>query len=559
MRKLLVMDAHNYSEDWEEIIRVAVRGIIFIDGRLLMIENNFGEAKLPGGGREGDEDDVQTLIREVAEETGHAVIIESIVPFGEIEEKRQSMNEEKIWHQFSRLYFCKVSEESGECHYTANEMKHGFRKVFYSVDEAIAKNEAMFGVEGKQAWNQREYQTFLLIKKYIEQQDKQFTRDFYQDCVYGKWRFGEKVSYKILKETKRMAPEDTSNPRVNMFKLSVDDEGTDVEINVEGGDGKQGTFTVRVYLPNEQQRGAWKGMHSDCAGELKAGYSDGESEQKDGHLYCVGEQNPGSLAGGIPYIVCMHPVQPKAEILARGCALIFMDTSMVAEDNCLHKGCFYDLYPYDDNHESQTGELMVWGWAASKVVDAMYDGLGRELGINPELAMITGVSRWGKATAVCGAFEDRFKVVIPVCSGAGGLALWDYQSEGKSYDLTECGGPAEYVYTQNEPLSCLQSEAERGWFNDRFLQYKSYEEIPINQYMLPVMAADKNRFYFVVAAWMGEDWVNTPAMKECFDKAQELYRKMGLENNIYAHFHKEGHALLAEDVEYIFDTLKGRL
>ena len=49
MKKLLVMDEKNYSDDLEEIYRVAVRGIIFIDGKLLMIENNFGEAKLPGG------------------------------------------------------------------------------------------------------------------------------------------------------------------------------------------------------------------------------------------------------------------------------------------------------------------------------------------------------------------------------------------------------------------------------------------------------------------------------------------------------------------------------
>ena len=52
-----------------------------------MIENDFGEVKLPGGGIDSGEDDYKALVREVKEETGYDVILESIVPFGEIEEK----------------------------------------------------------------------------------------------------------------------------------------------------------------------------------------------------------------------------------------------------------------------------------------------------------------------------------------------------------------------------------------------------------------------------------------------------------------------------------------
>jgi len=511
--KLLVMDEHNYDVNWKIIDRIAVRGIIFIDGRLLMIESDFGEAKLPGGGREGDEDDIQTLIREVAEETGRVVIRDSIIPFGEIEEKRKDMREDVIWHQISRLYFCEVDEVCLECKYTKNELKHGYHQVLYSIDEALAKNMEMLENEGKQAWNQREYETLLLIKKHLEVEDTSAVKKFYQDCVYGRWHEGEKVSFSILEKSKRQAPEKSDNPFANMFKLSTTDEGMDIEIHVESQEGKKVTFTVRAYLPSNEQ-------HSN-----------------------------------IPYLVCMHPIQPKKEILDRGCALIFLDTSMVAEDNCYHKGCFYDLYPYSEEADSQTGELMAWGWAAAKVVDAVYAGLDKMLGLDASYSMITGVSRWGKATAVCGAFERRFKVVIPVCSGAGGLAAWKYSSEGKSYDLTMCGGAADYVYGQNEPLSCLQSDAERGWFVDKFLDYKSYDEIPFEQYMLPVLAADKDRFYFVIAAWTGEDWVNAPAMWDTYEKAKKIYEERGLGDNLNVYFHKEGHALLAEDVDFVFDKL----
>ena len=57
MKKILVMDEKNYSLDLEEIYRVAVRGIIFIDGKLLMIEDTYGEVKLPGGGIDSGEDE----------------------------------------------------------------------------------------------------------------------------------------------------------------------------------------------------------------------------------------------------------------------------------------------------------------------------------------------------------------------------------------------------------------------------------------------------------------------------------------------------------------------
>lgn len=74
MEKILIMDEKNYAPDLEEIYRVAVRGIIFIDGKLLMIEDSFGEVKLPGGGIDDGEDDYKALAREVKEETGYDVI-----------------------------------------------------------------------------------------------------------------------------------------------------------------------------------------------------------------------------------------------------------------------------------------------------------------------------------------------------------------------------------------------------------------------------------------------------------------------------------------------------
>lgn len=168
MERLLFLDGKNYTDDMPEIVRIAVRGIIFVDGKLLLIEDNKQEVKLPGGGQEEGETDLDTLIREVREETGCTVIAETVRPFGYIEEKRKSFDGNTIWHQFSRLYFCDVSEKRGDTAYSENEKQRGMRFGMYTPEEAIAKNQAMLNKLGALAWNQREYRTLLLIRAHME-------------------------------------------------------------------------------------------------------------------------------------------------------------------------------------------------------------------------------------------------------------------------------------------------------------------------------------------------------------------------------------------------------
>ncbi len=170
MKTLLVMDAKNYDPELGELRRTAVRGIIFVDGKLLLIQSGFGEVKFPGGGQEEGETDVDTLIRETLEETGFHVIPESIRPFGEVEEKRLSVHEPMIWHMLSRYYFCEVESAQSACSYTENEKRNGFHQVWYTLDEAIAINEELLAREGVHPWNQREYNVLKLIREYLNEQ-----------------------------------------------------------------------------------------------------------------------------------------------------------------------------------------------------------------------------------------------------------------------------------------------------------------------------------------------------------------------------------------------------
>ena len=178
METLLVMDAGNYDPALPEIRRTAVRGIIFDRGKLLLIRSEAGEVKFPGGGQEDGESDLETLIRETLEETGYHVLPESVREFGEVEEKRLSIHadEARIWHQFSRYYFCDVQMDVQEdCQYTGNEQKFGFRQVWYPLEEAIQINREMMQKEGAHVWNQREFRVLQLLKEYLYQNRRELS------------------------------------------------------------------------------------------------------------------------------------------------------------------------------------------------------------------------------------------------------------------------------------------------------------------------------------------------------------------------------------------------
>lgn len=259
--------------------------------------------------------------------------------------------------------------------------------------------------------------------------------------------------------------------------------------------------------------------------------------------------------GGAPVIIGMHDGIAESTATAQGYAVITVGGNLfsnpVASDDTNHQGAFYDLYPYGNTWEEQTGVLMAWSWGCSKILDALYNGAAQELNINPDSSIVTGVSRWGKATAVCGAFDQRFKMVAPSCSGAGGLALYRYMSEGKTYDFSSKGASSRYTYGQNEPLGSLQSSGERGWFNNRFLEFKDAKQFPMDQHMLGSLVADPDRYLFIIGSCVSEDWVNAPSMWMSYNGMKHVWDYLGISDNIAINIHKEGHAVIEEDVKYM--------
>ena len=239
---------------------------------------------------------------------------------------------------------------------------------------------------------------------------------------------------------------------------------------------------------------------------------------------------------------------------ARGYAAIAYNPIPVAADNNTYSGAYYTLHPYyTKNPQDKTGVLLAWAWGVSRVIDALEMGAGAQLKINPALSLVGGVSRYGKSVAVAGAYDQRIRVVIPSCSGAGGIAPFRTSNQGKTYNLSSLGGPEEWTNdSRNEPLSNLQG-GEGYWFTWNFRYLSGPEAIPVEQYMLSALTAGPDRHMIIVTGITSEGWNNTEGQCFSYLASQPVWDLLGCPDQNNMIIHLDGHAILPSDMQYILD------
>lgn len=114
------------------MIRYASRGIVLYDNKIAVLnKKNKNEYKLIGGGREDDEPFTSTFIREVREEAGAELDLNSIKLIGTIEENRSLDN----FKQISYVYVANVNT-IGNTFYTKKEKDEGATVIWVGLDEA---------------------------------------------------------------------------------------------------------------------------------------------------------------------------------------------------------------------------------------------------------------------------------------------------------------------------------------------------------------------------------------------------------------------------------------
>lgn len=111
MRKLAIYDYKDYIENGTVGRRPSVRGIIIQEGKIALVHSRkYDHYTFPGGGIDEGESHMDTLIREVAEETGLIVIPASVKEYGLVVRKEKGMIED-LFIQENFYYFCEVEKD----------------------------------------------------------------------------------------------------------------------------------------------------------------------------------------------------------------------------------------------------------------------------------------------------------------------------------------------------------------------------------------------------------------------------------------------------------------
>ena len=163
------------------------------------------------------------------------------------------------------------------------------------------------------------------------------------------------------------------------------------------------------------------------------------------------------------------PFWPVEKLLRRGYATASFHTSHVDPDkrDGYEAGIRSLLDDPDSDPETRWGGLSAWGWAASRVLEFAI----QQTEIDPELSVVVGHSRGGKAALWAGAEDARFGILYSNNSGCGGAAL-----------SRRAFGETVARINRNFP----------HWFCDRFNAYNDREsELPIDQHELIALAAPR--------------------------------------------------------------------
>ena len=137
-----MLDKKDYDLNNKISYRPSVRAIIIKKNKIAMVHSlKYDYYKFPGGGIEPGENNYQALIREVREESGLDVIIDSIREYGLVKRIQKALDENICWVQDNYYYICDVYDKILEQDLDDYEAEENFKLEFIEPNIAININK----------------------------------------------------------------------------------------------------------------------------------------------------------------------------------------------------------------------------------------------------------------------------------------------------------------------------------------------------------------------------------------------------------------------------------
>lgn len=162
---LFTLDQKDYTEDMPLQKKTVVRALICRQGRYAMQQSSKGYYKIPGGGVENGETRMQTLDREVREETGLIPDLSTVRELGAtLERRRDIFNPLLVYECLTLFYACEALPERTCTDMTESELALGFHPVWATLDAIIDKNREL--EEQNLYWKIRDYRFLLWYREH---------------------------------------------------------------------------------------------------------------------------------------------------------------------------------------------------------------------------------------------------------------------------------------------------------------------------------------------------------------------------------------------------------
>ncbi|MBT5707971.1 MAG: hypothetical protein HOI66_16785 [Verrucomicrobia bacterium] len=236
-----------------------------------------------------------------------------------------------------------------------------------------------------------------------------------------------------------------------------------------------------------------------------------------------------SFQGPFPVLIreehALGHIEEVPMILARGYGFVEFAREDLDPDLPGVTGAAQSAYP-----EYDWATLAVWAWGAMRVVDYLESRKDIQL----DKLGIVGHSRGGKMALLAGALDERFALVAPNGSGAGGAGSFVNEA-GKCETLELITRPGRFGY----------------WFHPRLRWFVGRQnQLPFDQHFVKALVAPRA---LICTEARGDLWANPIGTFLTSVAAQGAFDLLNVETRNGIHYRDGKHDFTAEDWDAILD------